>query len=237
MSENLKVIRFAVIVCLVCSALVSAAALGLRERQEANLLLDIRKNILKSVSLYQPTLADEEVNRLFDERMVGLVLRPDGSVQEGRKPQDVDPDKEPDALLLYQCLDESGNVVAYTFPIQGQGLWSTCYGYFALEGDLDHVRGITFYKHGETPGLGGEIEQSWFQDQFVGKEVRDEKGEIVSVTVVKGSAATQHASELEHYVDGISGATITSKAVSDMIKSSLQEYEPYFGQIRQEVAS
>lgn len=237
MSENLKVIRFAVIVCLVCSALVSAAALGLRERQEANLLLDIRKNILKSVSLYQPAMADDEVNRLFDERMVGLVLNPDGTVQEGRRPQDVDREKEPEALLLYQCLDESGDVVAYTFPIQGQGLWSTVYGYFALEGDLDHVRGITFYKHGETPGLGGEIEKAWFQDQFVGKEILDRSGEIVSVTVVKGSATTQHASELEHYVDGISGATITSRAVSEMIKDTLQAYEPYFGQIRQEVAS
>jgi Na+-transporting NADH:ubiquinone oxidoreductase subunit C len=236
-SENLKVVRFAVIVCLICSALVSTAALGLRDRQEANLLLDIRKNILKSVDLYQPEMADDEVNRIFDERMVGLVLDRDGKVQEGRRPQDVDREKEPDALLLYQCLDGSGGVMAYTFPIQGQGLWSTVYGYLALEGSLDAVRGITFYKHGETPGLGGEIEQPWFQEQFVGKRILGENGEIVSVTVVKGSAAALHASELEHYVDGISGATITSRAVSKMIMDSLQAYEPYFGQLRQEVAS
>jgi len=236
-SENLKVVRFAVIVCLICSALVSTAALGLRERQEANLLLDIRKNILKSVSLYQPEMADTQVNSLFDNRMVGLVLDRDGNVQEGRQPQDVDLEKEPDLLLLYQCLDESGNVVAYTFAIQGQGLWSTVYGYFALAGDLDHVQGITFYKHGETPGLGGEIEKPWFQEQFAGKEIRNAEGEIVSVSVVKGSAAAQHPSDLEHYVDGISGATITSRAVSKMIKDTLQAYEPYFGQLRQEVAS
>jgi Na+-transporting NADH:ubiquinone oxidoreductase subunit C len=236
-SENLRVVRFAVIVCLICSALVSTAALGLRDRQEANLLLDIRKNILKSVDLYRPGMPDEEVNRIFEERMVGLVLDRNGKVQEGRRPQDVDREKEPDALLLYQCLDGSGNVVAYTFPIQGQGLWSTVYGYLALEGNLDAVRGITFYKHGETPGLGGEIEQPWFQDQFVGKRILGGSGEIVSVTVAKGSAAAQHADELEHYVDGISGATITSRAVSRMIMESLQAYEPYFGQLRQEVAS
>lgn len=237
MSENLKVVRFAVIVCLICSALVSTAALGLRDRQEANLLLDIRKNILKSVDLYRAGMPDDEVNRIFDERMVGLVLDRDGNVQEGRRPQDVDRGKEPDALLLYQYRDGSGNVVAYTFPIQGQGLWSTVYGYLALEGDLDAVRGITFYKHGETPGLGGEIEQLWFQEQFVGKRILGDGGDIVSVTVVKGSAAALHAADLEHYVDGISGATITSKAVSVMIRDALQAYEPFFGKLRQEVAS
>jgi Na+-transporting NADH:ubiquinone oxidoreductase subunit C len=236
-SENLKVVRFAVIVCLICSVLVSTAALGLRERQQANLLLDIRKNILKSVDLYQAGMPDDQVNRTFDERMVGLVLDREGRVQEGRQPQDVDLDKEPGVLLLYQCRDESGNVIAYTFPIQGQGLWSTVYGYFALEGNLDAVRGITFYKHGETPGLGGEIETDWFQEQFVGKRVRGPDGDIAPVRVAKGHAADRHADEIEHWVDGISGATITSTAVSKMIEDAPEAYEPYFGTLHQEVAS
>lgn len=237
MSDSLKVVRFAVIVCLVCSVMVSAAALGLRDRQEANLLLDIRKNILKSVDLYDGTMAADAVNATFEQRMVGLVLNGEGRVLEGREPQDVDREKEPDLLLLYQCIDEGGRVVAYTFPIQGQGLWSTVYGYLALDADLDTVRGITFYKHGETPGLGGEVEKPWFQEQFVGKKILDDQGTIVSVSVVKGSAAALHPNDLEHYVDGISGATITSKAVSKMIEDTLHAYEPYFGRLRQEVTS
>lgn len=236
MSENMRVLRFAVIVCLVCSALVSAAALGLRDRQEANLRLDIRKNILKAVGLYEAGESADAVNAHFDERMVGVVLNPDGSVVEGRTPEDVDPDREPDLLLLYQCV-EDGNVVAYAFPIQGQGLWSTVYGYLALEGDLATVKGITFYKQGETPGLGAEVEKPWFQDQFVGKRILGDGGEIVSVTVVKGGAAVKHPDDLEHYVDGISGASITSRAVSKMLLDGLNAYEPYFGKLRKGGAS
>jgi Na+-transporting NADH:ubiquinone oxidoreductase subunit C len=233
-SENLRVLRFAVVVCLVCSALVSTAALGLRSRQEANLRLDIRKNILKSVDLFEPGLPADDVNRIFEERMLGLVVNRDGRVVEGRSPEDVDPEAEPDLLPIYECTDGE-DVVAYTFPIQGKGLWSTVYGYFALEADLDTVRGITFYKHGETPGLGGEIEKPWFQDQFVGKRIRQD-GEVVSVGVVKGSAEDQHPAELEHYVDGISGATITSKAVGAMLKKGIESYEPFFETIRGETS-
>jgi Na+-transporting NADH:ubiquinone oxidoreductase subunit C len=229
----MRVLRFAIIICLACSLVVSAAAVGLRDRQEANLLLDKRKNILKSVNLFQPGMTEEEVNRVYADNMVGLVLTPDGKVLEGRDPADVDPDREPDLLLLYERV-EDGEVTGYTFPVQGKGLWSTLYGYFALEADLNKVKGLTFYQHGETPGLGGEIEKDWFLDQFVGKEVRDEDGTLTSVTVVKGKAADKYSDpeELIHAVDGISGATITSNGVTALLRKALDTYEPYFSQLR-----
>jgi Na+-transporting NADH:ubiquinone oxidoreductase subunit C len=229
---DLRVLRFAVIVCLACSVLVSAAAVGLRDRQEANKAFDMRKNILKSVDLLPETPTPEAVNRLFDERMRGLVLDPSGQIVEGRTPDSVDPDAEPDLLPLYERLDADGDIEAYTLPISGKGLWSTIYGYFALEPDLNTVRGITFYQHGETPGLGGEIEKPWFTQNFVGKKILGPDGEVESVTVVKGKAADKHPEDRDHYVDGISGATITGQGVSDFLKADLLRYEPYFSRIR-----
>ena len=163
MSENLRVIRFAIIVCLICSLMVSAAAVGLRDRQEANLLLDKRKNILKAVGLLTPGMTESAVNQTYDDSIVGLVINPDGTVVEGRDPADVDPEKEPDLMFVYERVDD-GNVTAYTIPVSGKGLWSTLYGYLALDSDLNTVKGLTFYQHGETPGLGGEIEKPWFQE-------------------------------------------------------------------------
>jgi Na+-transporting NADH:ubiquinone oxidoreductase subunit C len=230
--SDFRVFRFAIIICLACSLLVSGAAIGLRDRQEANLVLDMRKNILKSVGLMEPDLTQDQVNSIYDQRIVGLVLREDGSVVEGRNPSDVDPAREPELMTVFQRVDD-GEVTAYTLPIEGKGLWSTLYGYLALDADLDTVRGITFYKHGETPGLGGEIEKDWFQENFVGKKIR-EGDEIVSVTVVKGHAADKYPDpeQLEHHVDGISGATITSQGVTRMLKSGLERYQPYFERVR-----
>jgi Na+-transporting NADH:ubiquinone oxidoreductase subunit C len=116
---------------------------------------------------------------------------------------------------------------AYCIPIYGKGLWSTLYGYLALESDANTVRGITFYKHGETPGLGAEIENPNWQKEFVGKKILDDQGELVSIEVVKGRAPEESL----HQVDGLSGATITSRGVQTLVKDALTKYRPYFEQI------
>ena len=127
-------------------------------------------------------------------------------------------------LLAYK----SSNPEAFIIPISGKGLWSTLFGYFALEMDLNTVIGITFYKHGETPGLGGEVEKKWFQNNFVGKKIFDQAGEFVSIKVVKGKVNDVYSGEaLNHGVDGISGATVTSRGVSDFLKRDLLKYEQY----------
>ena len=229
---DLRILRFAIIVCLGCSLLVSGAAIGLRERQEANRRLDMRKNILKSVGLLEEGLTDEGVNEAFVARMKGVVLTSAGEILAGRTPDDVDPDAEPDLLFFYEHV-EGDEIVAYTLPISGKGLWSTIYGYVALEPDLNTVKGLTFYQHGETPGLGGEIEKAWFTESFVGKKILSPDGEVVSVSVVKGKATDRHSgAELDHYVDGISGATITGNGVTQFLKADLERYEPYFRRVR-----
>jgi Na+-transporting NADH:ubiquinone oxidoreductase subunit C len=108
-------------------------------------------------------------------------------------------------------------------PISGKGLWSTLFGYFALDSDFNTVKGITFYDHKETPGLGGEVDKGWFQNNFIGKKIKDDKGNLVSVQVVKGKSGNNI-----HGVDGISGATITSRGVTDFLLRDLKKYAPYF---------
>jgi len=128
---------------------------------------------------------------------------------------------------IYRGTDEQGEVV-WCVPIQGYGLWSTLYGYLALEADLNTVRGITFYKHGETPGLGGEVDNVSWQHSWRGKKILDERGNVVSVTVKKGVVDDKVERERLHMVDGLSGATITSNGVTRFVENDLETYEPYF---------
>jgi Na+-transporting NADH:ubiquinone oxidoreductase subunit C len=133
---------------------------------------------------------------------------------------------------FYTRVDDAGKPVAYCFPISGYGLWSTLYGFLALDADLDTVRGITFYKHAETPGLGGEVDNRSWQAQWRGKHVRGANGELVGITVKKGKVDPAVATEKRHMVDGLSGATITSNGVTNFLAKDLGTYEKYFQKLR-----
>ena len=117
----------------------------------------------------------------------------------------------------------------YAIPISGKGLWSTLYGFFAIEPDGITAKGITFYAHKETPGLGGEVDKAWFQNNFIGKKFINDQGELIGIKVVKGKA--DPASDYE--VDGISGATITSKGLESFLADDLKKYESFLKNVRQ----
>ena len=124
-------------------------------------------------------------------------------------------------LPMYK--DNSKNVVV--LPISGKGLWSTLFGYFAIDSNnYSTVRGITFYKHKETPGLGGEVSKKWFQSNFIGKEIY-KSNSLNSVKVAKAGYADKNSL---YEVDGISGATITSNGVTTFLLRDLKRYEKYF---------
>ena len=113
---------------------------------------------------------------------------------------------------------------ALILPVSGKGLWSSLFGYFAL--DLENystVKGITFYEHGETPGLGAEISKDWFKSSFIGKEIFLDN-QLISIHVAKAGKADK---KNIHEVDGISGATITGRGVETLLKRDLLRYEPY----------
>ncbi len=236
--NNTYTILFISVIALVSSLLLSTTASGLKKRRDSNIVFDIKKNILISFSALPKDATKESVESFFLNNIRGVVVNHQG-IQIDGDPAKIDPEFEernkPPEERLYPVyiLLENDKPVAYTIPIIGKGLWSKLYGYLSLNNDLNTVRGITFYKHGETPGLGAEIAAAWFQSNFEGKKILDDAGNVVSVSVAKGKAADFYREpQLSHYVDGISGATITSKGVTKMLKKHLNKYQTYFARLR-----
>jgi len=226
---------FALIVCVICSFSLAAVSRSLKPRQELNFAMDIKKNILKAVGLQEPIspqATPHDILEIYNQKIRELVIDAQGNVVADMKPEMI---KAGDAYYPLYVYQEGETVLAYAFPMVGHGLWSTLYGYLALEPDGVTIRGITYYKHGETPGLGAEIEKDWFQNNFKGKTIWDIKAnELRPITVAKGpvSNSVQDEYKAGFYVDGISGATLTGKGVTEMIARELKKYDPYFSKIR-----
>jgi Na+-transporting NADH:ubiquinone oxidoreductase subunit C len=132
-----------------------------------------------------------------------------------------------DAYQLPLYIIEKDGERLYVFPMLGNGLWGNIYGNMALKSDFNTIYGVTFSHDKETPGLGAEITESFFTDQFIDKKIFDDAGNLTSIKVVKGGASTLPANEQIHGVDAISGGTITSVGVDEMIKNVLEAYLPY----------
>lgn len=222
MSDYVKSIVFALILCLVCSVLLTAASVGLRPYQRENVRVDREKNILMSAGLVA-TDADytgREIDQLFADYIRCLRLSPSGEILEETAFQE-------QMLQLYLNVAADGTIKNYIIPINTQGVWGPIKGYLAVEEDGETISGFTVYKHQETPGLGGEIEKRWFQKNFEGKKITNPAGDLVVVTVAKGRVADNiPADQQAHYVDGISGATLTGKYLSRGLSDVLKEYEP-----------
>lgn len=226
---------FAFIVCVISAVMLSAISEGFRHKRELNEELDIKKNILKAVALKEPItpkMKAGDVLKVYDSKIEASVIDKQGNIVEGKTPTQLK-EKDSDLFALY-TYREDGQVMAYAFPIIGQGLWSTLHGYLAIERDATTIRGITFYKHGETPGLGGEIEKEWFQKNFKGKTIYSIKERRLTPTVVvKGMAADQFSGEaLQYRVDGITAATITGNGVTELLNHWIGVYNSYLEKVR-----
>lgn len=234
MHKNSYVLFFAAMVTIICSVLLSSAANLLKERQQENIALDKQKNIISSAGFKSEPGKDytrQEILKIYDENIKSAVIDLNGNVVEDKDVANLDPKADVDLLPIYYS-QKDGKIDAYILPISGKGLWSTIYGYLALEPDATTVKGITFYQHGETPGLGGEIEKDWFKSSFEGKKIRSETGELKSITVLKGKVAEKiEKDQQQYYVDGISGSTLTGNGVTKFLKQDLLKYEPYFAKL------
>jgi Na+-transporting NADH:ubiquinone oxidoreductase subunit C len=230
MPKILKTYLFAIVLCLVCSLLLTAAATGLKQRQMKNVALDRQRNILMAVGLLAdtPTAGAAEIETLFNEKVKNIWVNSQGQVVDETQRQEQD-------LPIYLYSPE-GQLDAYVIPIDTTGLWGKIHGYLAIDQDGSTVRGFTVYKHQETPGLGGEIEQAWFRKNFEGKQIVNAAGEFVAVGIAKGKVADGIPKEQRpHYVDGISGATLTGKYLSAGLQDILRDYEPVAVKLRQNV--
>jgi len=225
--SNFQTFRFAIIITLVCSLLLAGAATLLKPLQQENVALDIKKNILKAAGITNPEQekTKEEIQQLYKDNIFEIVLDAEGNEIAGKIHSDIEDGSG--LIPMYQW--KTGNAIhAYILPISGKGLWSTLYGYLALDLDGITVKGITFYKHGETPGLGAEIEKQWFTDNFIGKKIVDTSGNLVSVSVVRGKVVDKVSEDqYPHNVDGISGATITGRGINKFLKANLETYFPF----------
>jgi len=224
---------FAFILTLTVSTLLSLTATLLKDKIENNIEVDKQKNIIKSAGFDIDDMNSEQIVDSYKSLIEEVVIDSKGEEREDLSRNDLleIEDKAKGSVDYfynnepYYLVYKSNNAII--IPISGKGLWSTLYGYFALDVDLETVKGITFYKHGETPGLGAEVEKSWFQNDFKGKKIFNQKGELVSIKVYKSSSGDDI-----HGVDGISGATVTSNGVTNFLKSTLDNYKPYFDRNR-----
>ncbi|MEE8400152.1 MAG: FMN-binding protein [Desulfobacterales bacterium] len=221
MSDTLKSIVFAAVLCLTCSVLLTAASSGLKGIQQQNIALDKQKNILKSVGLVdeKTPLAAKELQALYSASIKPLWVDSKGLIVS-------DAQGESAYLPVYLYMKED-EIAAYVIPFNSRGLWGEIEGYVAIDNDGSTVSGFTVYSHSETPGLGGEIEKRWFQKNFVGKKIVNRRGEFVSIGIGKRavSGAVAEAGRLNH-VDGISGATLTGRYLSSGLRDVLARYEP-----------
>jgi Na+-transporting NADH:ubiquinone oxidoreductase subunit C len=231
------ILLFAAAVCAVCSVFVSGAAVLLEERQLENVALDVQKQVLTVAGLLEPgeSISRDEAASRFDANIVAeMVDLASGAVLEGVDPDSFDQRKAakdpatsraappngakvrrvPNQGRVYRVVRD-GRLMSVIVPISGQGLWSTLYGYLALDADMRTISGITFYQHGETPGLGGEVDNPRWKALWKGRKAFDERGKPM-INVKKGRAGPVDTDP--YNVDGLSGATITSRGVGALVR-------------------
>ncbi|MCU0699545.1 MAG: Na(+)-translocating NADH-quinone reductase subunit C [Myxococcaceae bacterium] len=247
------IVGFAAVVCLVCAIPIASAAVLLRPKQQQNQRIDRLSKVLgvaelmragerlsatdvesrfersvvaRAVELKTGAFTDAVDARTFDQRKAAGDL----STSHPVPPNEARVFRVPNHAVVYEVMKD-GKVDALVLPIQGYGLWSTMYGFLALEADATTISGITFYEHGETPGLGGEIENPAWQAKWKGRKAFGDGGEV-KVKVIKGAAGPPDDDPFR--VDGLSGATITSRGVSHTLDFWLgpDGFGPFLDQYR-----
>jgi Na+-transporting NADH:ubiquinone oxidoreductase subunit C len=201
MSERMKTFLFALSLSVVCSVLLGLVSQTCRPLADRNRRNERKVKTLNVLGIIVPEGATADaVETLYASKIT------QATDAEGRVIAHIF--KNPD----------TGVVEGLAFPVRGKGLWGPIGGMVALESDLKTILGVRFFDHQETPGLGAEIETDWFQNQFVGKQAVDERGQVLVEVVSPGSA------EGPYQVDGISGATITGDGVTELMQRGIKEF-------------
>lgn len=227
--SNLYIILYSAGLTVVCGGLLALASEGLKEKQQANIELERKQNILSTVITLNK---GDNVEELYAKKVKPFVIDYQGNVVEGKLPKDIDVAKEykksPEQRLLplYEFTSETdpSKTEYVVLPVYGFGLWNNVWGFVALESDLNTIKGVKFQHAGETPGLGARIDSEEIQARYRGKSIYD-NGVLVSVTMMKGEGLDYSADP--HKVDGMSGATLTGKGVNNMLQDYLKCYENY----------
>ena len=216
------------------ATLLSFVSEKLRPFQEKNVEIEKKLDILRSVGIARNIDQVDDKNTFVEEAYDENITKSFAVNVNGEMIEDVDAFKvnlkaelalapEKRNLPVFVFTKEDGKEI-YILPLQGKGLWGPIWGYISLEQDMSTIYGAIFAHAKETPGLGAEINTDWFQAQYLGKKLFDDTGQFTSVRVVKGGADPSDP----HAVDAISGGTITSVALQEMMKQCLGNYETFF---------
>jgi Na+-transporting NADH:ubiquinone oxidoreductase subunit C len=256
-----KIVVVALGVCAVCSILVSVAAVALHGIQEQNKTEEKIRNILLAGNLLKE---DQNVEKIYNERIRAEIINletgqpiPESEYNELLDPNTFDiktvasdpkyntkiPANEdiaqirvmPKYMAVYFVEGENDEMEEIILPFYGKGLWSTMYGFIALGRDIRTIEGLTFYEHGETPGLGGEVDNPRWKLQWKGKQAFDLEGNL-KIQVIKGTVDTS-TPEAIYEVDGLSGSTLTTRGVDNMIRFWLGKngYGPFLDNLKKEI--
>lgn len=252
-----KTLLVAFSLCVACSIVVSGTAVILKPMQDANRILDRNKNILTAAGQFDPSedgdavvaerfsqftpyvvdlnegqiLSSEQLGQLqidiesYDQR---LVINDPNYSESLDRDEDVANIKRRVIYPMIYVVESDEQIETIVVPVSGYGLWGILYGFLALEGDANTVKGLAFYELKETPGLGAEVRNPRWTALWPGKKVYDEQGEV-SLRVVKGQGSG------DYQIDGLSGATLTSRGVDDLIQYWLGEdgFGPVLERLRQ----
>lgn len=239
-----KTFTVALTLCIVCAVVVSSAAVFLRPAQEANKLLDLKTNILASAGLLEEGV---DVETQFEKISVKLVDMQTGRYTNAIDVESYDQRKASSNPALSVALSSSEDIAKIKrranfarvyivenanglekviLPIKGYGLWSTLYGFIALESDLQTVAGIGFYEHTETPGLGGEVDNPKWKASWIGKRAYGDNALLIEVIKGKVDVSRDGA---ESQIDGLAGATLTTKGIDNLVQYWLGEqgFKPF----------
>ncbi|MCX2680383.1 Na(+)-translocating NADH-quinone reductase subunit C [Galbibacter sp. EGI 63066] len=235
--SNAYTFIFAAIMVVIVATTLAFAATSLKPRQDENVRIEKMQNILSTIGI---EASKEEAQETYEKYITEeLALDNNGEiVVEGEEAfkidlaKEVKKDEEQQRFPLYVA-DIEGKKY-YVIPLRGAGLWDAIWGYIALENDVSTVKGAVFDHKGETPGLGAEITQAWFQERFENEKIYDTSGNFVGVTVQKGYSGGNDKDD--NAVDAISGATITGDGVTAMIKDRLEYYLSYLKEQNSKVA-
>ncbi|OED41639.1 Na(+)-translocating NADH-quinone reductase subunit C [Endozoicomonas sp. (ex Bugula neritina AB1)] len=238
-----KTFLVTILLSLVCSVLVSAAAVILKPKQEENVMLDVQRNILNISGLtkdakalttdeigelykqVKPRLVDMKTGKFIDKTSEGLTVDNYDQRMAAKDPkaskaltgaEDIAGIKRQADVAKVYLIEKNGKMDRIVLPVHGYGLWSTMYGFLALDADLNTIKGFGFYDQGETPGLGGEVDNPRWKSKWPGKQVYSSNGDV-AMTVLKG-AVDPSSPKAVNQIDGLAGATLTSNGVSNLIK-------------------
>ncbi len=224
---------FILSITIVCGMLLALFSEGLKSKTIFNQELDKKKNILETIGVNVKIMENDEIMNYFNDNIKEIVLDANSAEFSNIKHNELEIVEDNITGELTYSYNGVEYLPAYIsekknsliIPVSGKGLWSSLYGYFALDiTNYSTVKGITFYQHGETPGLGAEITKNWFKTSFIDKEIYSDN-QLQSIMVTKAGQADKSSL---YEVDGISGATITSRGVEILLKRDLLRYEKYF---------